>query len=93
MSRTLELPDELAEALTGDASRLGISMPDHAVRLLISARESATAAAASPTTVRNGADLVAYWQKEGLIGSRPEIGDSSAYARSLRDQAQRRGDR
>jgi len=84
MPKTIELPDELAVALTGEASRLGLSLPDYAVRLLTSAPRIAPGC-------QTGADLVAYWQSEGVLGTRPEISDSSAYARQLREQAQRRG--
>lgn len=38
--------------------------------------------------VRTGADLVAYWQREGLIGTRKDITDSSKYARQIREQAE-----
>jgi len=82
MPQTVELPDELAEALTDEASRMGLSLPDYTLRLL--------AARTAPTAIRNGAELVAFWQAEGLIGSRPEIADSQAHARGLREQAQRR---
>jgi hypothetical protein len=40
--------------------------------------------------IRNGTDLVAYWQQEGIIGSRPDITDSQEYARALRRKAERR---
>jgi hypothetical protein len=84
MPQTVEIPDDLADALTGEASRLGLSLPDYAVRLLTSARPSAA-------SVRSGADLVAFWRAEGLVGSRPDIDDSQSEARRLREQAQRRG--
>lgn len=83
MPQTVELPDDLADALTNEASRLGMSMPDYAVRLLASARPAAT-------PVQNGADLVNFWRSEGLVGSRPDITDSQGQARHLREQAQRR---
>jgi len=38
----------------------------------------------------NGAELVAYWEKKGLMGTRPDITDSVAYARALRRQAETR---
>jgi hypothetical protein len=38
----------------------------------------------------NGAELVAYWERHGLIGTRPDITDSLAHARELRRQAERR---
>ncbi len=84
MPQTVELPDDLADALAGEASRLGMSLPDYAVRLLVAARPSTA-------SVRSGADLVAFWRAEGLVGSRAEIADSQAHARMLREQAQRRG--
>jgi hypothetical protein len=84
MPQTVELPDDLVEALSDEASRLGLSLPDYAVCVLRSAHPS-------PASVRSGADLVAFWRAEALVGSRPDIADSQAQARSLRDQAQRRG--
>jgi hypothetical protein len=83
MPQTLELPDELADALTEEALRAGLSMPDYAVQLLTTGRQS-------DPPVRNGAELVAYWRAAGLIGSRPDINDASAHARQLREQAERR---
>lgn len=84
MPQTVELPDDLASALSEEARRMGMSLPDYAVRLLTAARPTVT-------PVRTGVDLVAFWRSEGLIGTRPEIADSSAHARRLREQAQRRG--
>jgi hypothetical protein len=83
MSFLVELPEELANALATEASRLGLSLPDYATRLL---------ASASPRTdhVRSGADLVAYWQAEGVVGTHPTISDSQTHARSLRERAERR---
>lgn len=39
---------------------------------------------------KTGAEVVAYWQREGVINSRPDITDSQAYARKLRYEAERR---
>lgn len=39
---------------------------------------------------RTGTDLVTYWRRENLIGPRPEIADSPAHVRRLREQAERR---
>jgi hypothetical protein len=83
MSQTVELPDDLAEALKDEASRLGLSLPAYAVRLLTSARPVAAA-------IHDGAGLIAFWEAEGVVGSRKELADSQSEARHLRDQAQRR---
>lgn len=39
---------------------------------------------------KTGAEVVAYWQREGVINSRPDITNSQAYARKLRYEAERR---
>jgi hypothetical protein len=83
MSLTLELPSDLATALADEAARRGLSLPDYAIRLLASATHA-------PAPVRTGGDLVAYWQAEGVAGSRPDITDSQAHARALRARAERR---
>ena len=83
MGLMLELPEDLAAALAIEASRLGVSLPEYAVHLLTSARPM-------PERVRNGADLIAYWQAEGVVGARTDIVDSQAHARSLRREAERR---
>jgi len=84
MPQTVELPDDLADALIREAARLGLSLPEYAVRLL-------TAAHPDVAAMHSGADLVAFWRVEGLVGSRADIADSQADARRLREQAQRRG--
>jgi hypothetical protein len=40
-----------------------------------------------PTT---GAELVAYWERHGLIGTRPDIKDSVEYVQEMRRKAERR---
>ena len=84
MSQTVELPDDLANALNDEASRLGLSLPDYAIRLLTTARPFAV-------PIHDGAELVAFWQAEGVVGSRKELVDIPSEDRHLRDQAQRRG--
>lgn len=84
MSQTIELPDDLADALTVEAERAGLSLPDYAARLLATPQV--------PAGVTTGADLVAYWRAEGLIGDGTDVPDSPALARQLRDAAQRRGE-
>jgi len=83
MSLVLDLPAELESELAAEASRLGLPLPEYVLRLLAGGR------APSPPP-RTGAELLAYWQGEGLVGTRPDIADSSAHARALREQAQRR---
>ena len=83
MGLTLELPEELTAALADEAARRGLSLPDYASRLLASASPK-------PDHVQSGSDLVAYWQAEGVVGTRADIDDPQSHARSLRDRAERR---
>jgi len=83
MGLVLELPSELEQELSAEASRAGLSLGEYVVQLLTAARS----AAALP---RTGADLVTYWQREELTGARPDITDSSAHARALRKQSETR---
>jgi cyanophycinase-like exopeptidase len=83
MTLTLDLPPKLVDELATEAARLGLSVSEYAARVLSQDRSLRVAP-------RTGADLVAYWQEEGLVGTRPEIADSESYARDLRREAERR---
>jgi len=82
MTLTLELPKDLERRLTTEASREGLPLEQYALRLL----GGGSKADAMPA---NGAELVAFWRREGVIGSRPEIEDSQAHARDIRRRAER----
>lgn len=83
MSLTLELPQDLEEELKKEAARLGLPLSDYALRVLSVGRFKRE----MPKT---GAELVTYWQDEGLVGTRADIQDSQAHARQLRREAERR---
>jgi hypothetical protein len=83
MTLTLELPNELEYELTEEAERRGLTLQQYALLVLT----SGFAVDKRPVT---GADLVAYWHEEGLIGSRPDIEDAQEFARDLRRQAETR---
>lgn len=83
MSIVLELPPELAKQLAAEAGHQKLELADYIVQFL-SARH-----VPSPR-LRNGSELVAYWQQQGLIGTRSDIADPSEHARQLRRQAERR---
>ena len=83
MTLTLELPQELALDLSAEAKRQGLPLAEYVLRLLEQRRRVEQAP-------RTGAEIVAFWRREGVLGSRPDIADSPAYARELRRQAERR---
>jgi hypothetical protein len=86
MTITLDLPKRLERKLSTEAARLGIPVEQYALRLLGGQRTGKP----RPST---GAELVEYWRREGLIGSRPDIADSSSHARRIRHRAERRAGR
>lgn len=83
MSLELDLPSELETQLANEAARLGVPLSEYALRLIAAGRSTGPA-------LRNGTELLGYWQSEGLVGTRSEIADSQAHARAVREQAQRR---
>jgi hypothetical protein len=83
MSIMIDLPQELESELATEATHLGLSLTEYVLRLL----STRSFVGQLPTT---GAELVAYWQREGVIGTRPEITDSQAHARQIRHQAEKR---
>ena len=82
MTITLNLPPKLADELTTEAARLGLSLSEYALRLLTTGQKR--------NMPKTGAELVAYWQAEGLVGTRPDIADSQTHAREIRRQAEKR---
>lgn len=84
MSLVLNLPPELEAELTTEAKQLGLNLTEYALQLLSGGRNSHAPAP------RTGAELLAYWESEGLVGIRPEITDAPGHVRALREQAQRR---
>ena len=85
MTLTIELPQELERELTTEAERLGLPLSEYALHVLTTRR-----ARAGENTPRSGAELVAFWRSEGVIGARPEIPDAQAHARRIRQAAERR---
>jgi hypothetical protein len=77
MSLKLDLPPELETELATEAAGLQLTLTEYVLRLLAVGR-------LPNCKPRTGAELVAYWQSEGLIGTRPDITDAPAHARSLR---------
>jgi len=103
-SITLEIPEEVAARAREAAERSGRALEavltewlergaeaeptageDELPDLLAQAR-----AELGDNPPRTGAEIVAYWQREGLLGTRPDITDSLEYARALRRRAERR---
>ncbi len=83
MSLTIELPSDLEAELTEEAARLRLPLSEYVVRALAFGRPP------NPMP-QNGAELVAYWESRGLIGSRPDITDPDEYARAMREKANAR---
>ena len=97
MTLTLELTPEQEQRIEAEAGRRNMDAASYAKALLFEDRiaegdEEHTLPPAGPPPPANGtdADLVAYWEREGLIGTRPDIKDSLELARAIRRRAERR---
>ena len=82
MTLMLELPTGVEADLTAEAVRHGLPLQEYVLRLL-------STAAHVPVSM-TGAELVEYWRREGLVGTRVDITDSRQHARTLRESAERR---
>lgn len=83
MDISLNLPSELEAELSTEATELKLPLSEYILRIL-SLRPFL------PNPPRNGAELVAYWESIGVMGSRHDITDSQDYAQELRYQAETR---
>jgi hypothetical protein len=83
MNIYLDLPADLEAELSTEASQLNLPLPEYVLRIL-STRQVLS------KLPKTGAELVAYWQSEGVINSRPDITDSQVHARHLRHEAETR---
>jgi predicted mannosyl-3-phosphoglycerate phosphatase (HAD superfamily) len=80
---SIELPSDLENELSTEASHLKLPLAEYILRVL----------AFRPflqNSPKTGVELVAYWESIGVVGSRPDIADSQEHARKLRDQAENR---
>lgn len=82
MNLVLSLTPELESRLSAGASQLGIPLPDYALQVL--------SQGLTVPTFKSGAEVVAWWEQQGVIGSRPDIVDVEAHSRALRAQSQTR---
>ena len=68
MNISLDLPSELENELSTEASHLKLPLAEYILRLL-----SLRPFLQNPP--KTGPELVAYWESVGVIGSRPDIID------------------
>jgi hypothetical protein len=82
MSLTIELPPELEAELAAEAAQLRLPLSEYLVRVIAFGR------APNPMP-RTGAEVVAYWEREGLLGTLPDITDPSEHVRALREKSEK----
>ncbi len=83
MTITLQLKPEVEARMQAQAASRGVSVEEYL--------EAAIEQLATPPTT--GGELLAYWQREGVLGAwadREDISDSASYARDLRRQVETR---
>jgi len=80
---SLDLPSELENELSTEASHLKLPLAEYILRVL-----SFRPFLQNPP--KTGLELVTYWESIGVISSRPDITDSQKHARKLRHEAETR---
>ena len=85
MSLVLELPAALEAELTAESERLGVSVSEIVVRRL-----NDTVLPAPAAKRRTGAECLAVWDREAVLGIRQDIDDPAAYVREMRSKIDRR---
>jgi hypothetical protein len=83
MNISLELPSDLENELSTEASRLNLPLTEYVLRIL-----SLRPDLENPP--KTGVELITYWEKAGVINSRPDILNSQDHARQIRHQAETR---
>ena len=83
MTVHIQVSDELETQLRAEAESKGLSIEELASRLL-------EASARKGPVAKSGAELVAKWRADGLIGYRTDIPDSNAHSRAIRERAEKR---
>jgi hypothetical protein len=83
MNISLELPSDLENELSTEAARLKLPLTEYVLRIL-----SLRPDLQNPP--KTGAELITYWEKAGVISSRPDILNSQDHARQIRHQAETR---
>jgi hypothetical protein len=83
MNISLKLPSDLENELSTEAARLKLPLTEYVLRIL-----SLRPDLENPP--KTGAELITYWEKTGVINSRPDILNSQDHARQIRHQAENR---
>jgi hypothetical protein len=83
MNISLELPSDLENELSTEAARLNLPLTEYVLRIL-----SLRPNLGNPP--KTGPELITYWEKAGVISSRPDILKSQEHARQIRYQAETR---
>jgi hypothetical protein len=84
MTLTIKLTKAEKQGLERLASERGMGLDEYARTLLLAG------SGASAPVITSGAELVDYWQREGVLGAKTGDTDSAAAARHIRKRAEQR---
>jgi hypothetical protein len=90
MTLTLDLTPELESLLCTEAARHGLPLKEFALRALDIGARSGAMRVEPDAVPQTGAEALAYWEQEGVLGIFGDRPDSPEFARELRRQAERR---
>lgn len=88
MSLLLELPPALEAELIAESERLGVSVSEVVTQKI----SESTVNRVAPESIKKktGAEFIAQWESEGLIGIRNDIENPAEFVRELRRKSDNR---
>jgi hypothetical protein len=90
MTLTLDLPLEMEKHLQAAAARHGLPLQEYAVRAMLLGMEMEATDRSQDSLPTTGAEALAYWKREGVLGLFQDRPDTAEFARELRRQAETR---
>jgi hypothetical protein len=90
MTLLLELTPEVEDTLRAEASRRGLPVEKYALEALVTGMSAGAEHGPDNNLPQTGAEALAYWKREGVMGLFADRPDTPEFARELRHQAETR---
>ena len=90
MTLQLDLTPEVEDTLRAEAARRGLPVEEYALEALVTGMSTGTEHSPEESLPQTGAEALAYWKREGVLGLFADRPDAPEFARELRRQAETR---
>lgn len=90
MTLKLALTPEMEDTLRAEAARRGLPVEAYALEALVMGMSAGAGDQSEDSLPQTGAEALAYWKREGMLGLFADRPDTPEFARELRRQAETR---